>query len=383
MGIKAHRPIRVSRGEVVDIGGATRVAIGGRGRALMRQLRVAERAQVTQRRAAARAENRYGAVEEHTEVTREIQAFGQILKDRPRESFDFYRFCDTLGPYTPVPFQSTEYMEKPALLLERSVRAYPLDGWGLFGGIGALAAVMVLQDAWRLLGAVAVLGLAGPMAVLQVRERPGYGQRLDAKLRVEFAAEQERLRLAHVAAEERTRRNRLRDEDLRVRLRESFGTRNPAPLGEHLEIQLLGSTFPLPVVLDVDFDGFEAVTIDLLLPEFDDLPDESTSITHSGRLAGKKIERAQKAALHEDACCGLALRVVAEVYRALPMVPRVVLRGLHPMQEGAKEVDRALLTVEGTREEFAKLNLTIGAPPDLVRQLGKWGGNRRGDLATV
>ena len=384
MGIKAHRAIKLSRGEVVATGGNLRVAIGGRGRNLMRDLRGKLQGADAQMRVIAKRDGTYDPLAEHSAVTHESQALGQIVRDRPREAFDFYRFCETIGPYTPVPFQPSAYVEKPALLRERAMRAWPLDGWALMGGLGALAAVFLLEEWWEVAGLVSVVGLAAPMAVRQVRARPGYAARLDEKLRRDFAAEQVRLAAAHRASEERKRVDRLRDEDLRIRLRESFGSRSPAPLTELVEIPLSSAAFPLPVLLDLDFDGFETAALDVILPEIDDIPEEFTSITHSGRLAHKKMERTQRCGLHEDAACGLVLRLVFESFRALPMTQRVTVRGLMPARDAAgKEAEKPVLTIDVKRDDFGKLNLTTGQPADLVRSIGKWGGNRKGDVTPV
>ncbi len=384
MGAKAHRVIRLDRGDVVPAAGALRVSVGGRGRALLRELRARHLAEAEATRARVRQEGGFDPSAEHAAATREMQALSQILKDRTREAFDFYKFVEKLGPYAPVPFQPSEHVEQPGLLAERATLAFPLVGWALMAGIGLPAAVLMLNGAWTLLGSAAVLLLAGPMALRQTRARPGYAARLGAKLKAEHAEEQVRAAAAHAASEEARRLARLAEEDLRGRLRESFGTRSPAPLGDLLEHQLRTQAFPLPVVLDLDFDGFENATVELVLPELDDMPEETTSITHSGRLARKKLERAERGALYDDVCCALALRLVHELFRALPMTQRATLHGYVPQKDQAgREGEKPGLTLEVKRGDFAQLNLLTGNPADLVRQIGKWGGNRKGDVAAV
>lgn len=383
MGLKAHRSITIHRGQPVGSAvGSVRVGIGGRGRAVMRDLRVKHRADEERARARARQEGRFDPTAEHVAASREVQVIGQILKDRTREPFDFYKFVDKQGPYTPTAFQPKAFVAP--VLSQRAVSAYPLAGWGIMAGLGVPAAILLLDAWWRLLGVAAVLLLAGPMAVRQVRARPGYAARLQARLEQEHVEAQTREAAAHVAAEEARRQARLREEELRVRLREGIGTRSPAALGDLAELQLLAQAFPLPLVLDLDFDGFERASVDLLLPEIDDMPEDVTSITHSGRLMRKKMDRNDRAVLHDDACCALALRLVHELFRGLPMTQRVTLRGLVPIKDPAgREVERSGLAFEVSREDFMRLNLLTGAPAELVRQVGRWGGNRRGEIAAV
>lgn len=384
MGQKAHRAIKLVGGRPYVAPGVGRVGIGGRGRVLMRQLRVQLRAEEEKRRAAARSAGALEPVAEHQAAVAELQSLSQLVKDRTREAFEFYKFVDKHGPYRPVPFEPQEYVPAPAVIAARAAQAYPLDGWQLMAGLGTLAAVLLLDAWWRLLGAAAVLLFAGPMAVLQVRQRPDYAVRLDARHRELHAEAQARAAAEHALSEEAKRQARIREEDLRGRLRESFGTRSPAPLGELFEHQLLLHPLPLPLILDIDHDGFENATIDLILPELDDMPEESTSISHSGRLVRKRIERPERAALHEEVCCGLSLRVLYEALRALPMTQRVTLRGLHPVKDAAgKEADKPVLTLTLTRAELDAANLVTGRAPDLVRQLGKWGGNKKGEPTPV
>lgn len=381
MGQKAHRSIMIHRGQPVgSAGGSVRVGIGGRGRSVMRDLRVKHRADME--RARARQEGSFDPTAEHVAASREVHVTGQILKDRTREPFDFYKFVDKQGPYTPTAFHPKAFVAP--VLSQRAVSAYPLAGWGIMAGLGVPAAFLLLDEWWRLLGVAAVLLLAGPMAVRQVRARPGYAARLQARLEQEHREAQTREAAAHVAVEEARRQARLREEELRVRLREGVGTRSPAALGDLAELQLLAQSFPLPLVLDLDFDGFEHASVDLLLPEIDDMPEEVTSITHSGRLVRKKMDRTDRAVLHDDACCALALRLAHELFRGLPMTQRVTLRGLVPIKDPAgREVERSGLAFEVSREDFMRLNLLTGAPAELVRQVGRWGGNRRGEIAAV
>ncbi len=384
MGVKAHRAVKLARGEIVAGGGGLRVSIGGRGRALYRELRVKLRAADNDARTAAKKAYTYDPLAEHQTVTREYQALGQMVRDRVREPFDLYKFMEQLGPYTPVAFQPSEFVPSPHTVKQHSILAYPMKGWVTMVAIGIPAALLLLEEWWLIAGVTLVLGTAGPMAIRLVRQRPGYAVRLEEKMRKDFAEEQVRLRAAHVRAEEQHRTDRIRDEGLRVRLRESFGSRNPAPLTEVLELQLMGQGLPLPVIFDVDFDGFESAAIDLILPELDDMPEELTSITHSGRLARKKLERPDRCVLYDEACCGLALRLVAETFCLLPMLPKLTLRGIFTTKDSTgREVDRAGLTIDVRREDFAGLNLTAGAAPDLVRQIGKWGGNRKGEISMV
>lgn len=383
MGLKAHRSITIHRGQPVgSAAGSVRVGIGGRGRAVLRDLRARRSADEERARARARQEGHSDPTAEHVASTREVQAIGQILKDRTREPFDFYKFVDKQGPYTPTAFQPKAFVAPE--LAPRVVAAYPLAGWGIMAGLGVPAAFLLLDEWWRLLGVAAVLLLAGPMAVRQVRARPGYAARLQARLEQRHMEAQARDAAAHVAAEEGRRQARLREEELRVRLREGIGTRSPAALGDLLELQLLAQSFPVALVLDLDFDGFEHASVDLLLPEIDDMPDEVTSITHSGRLVRKKMDRNDRAVLHDEACCALALRLVHELFRGLPMTQRVTLRGLVPIKDSAgREVERSGLAFDVGRDDFTRLNLLTSAPAEIVRQIGRWGGNRRGEIAAV
>lgn len=384
MGQKAHRAIKLVNGAPYVAPGVGRVGIGGRGRVLMRQLRVELRDQAERWRTKARAEGTLEPAAEHQAAVAELQSLSQLLKDRSRDAFDFYKFVDKHGPYKPVPFEPRDYVPAPAVVAARAAQAYPLDGWQLMAGLGTLAAVLLLDAWWRLACAASVLLFAGPMALLQLRQRPDYAVRLDARYRELHAEAQAREAAQHAAAEEAKRQARIREEDLRARLRESFGTRSPAALGELFEHQLLVRPLPLPLILDIDHDGFENATIDLILPELDDMPEESTSVSHSERLVRKRIERAERGALHEEVCCGLALRVVHEALRALPMTQRVNLRGLHPVKDASgKENEKPVLTLSLTRADLDAANLVTGRPPDLVRQLGKWGGNKKGEPTAV
>ena len=121
----------------------------------------------------------------------------------------------------------------------------------------------------------------------------------------------EQERVDHEAAEAERKSAWEQFEAVRARFRNDP---TPEDLTQLLEIELANEDLPVPLVFELAYDDADRVEIELLLPEFEDVPETKTSVTKTGKLSEKKMAQTDRVALYSALCCGIALRLVHETF---------------------------------------------------------------------
>jgi hypothetical protein len=93
---------------------------------------------------------------------------------------------------------------------------------------------------------------------------------------------------------------------------------------EHLLACLKDILWPLPVTVSFDFDGVEVVRMDVQLPLLSALPDREAAIDYGNRVAVRRMSEVIHTKLHNRHAMGLVLRLMGEVFAALPTVKDVI-----------------------------------------------------------
>ncbi len=358
---------------------------GGRGRSSYREVRAALRAQREAEAHAARTREILDAAREHAAGEAVIDGLAGVLKGRNRKPLDFPDLLRARGPYVPAAFQPAPYEANPAWLGQRSAVAFPLWRWLLMLGVGGCGGLSILDGSAEYAGGLGLVAVtAGGFLARQLARRGPYRVRLDAHKRAEHEAEDAARGRDHDAAERRRGEERAREEAHRARLREAVAQGNPEPLVDLLEAELANEDWPVAVVAEVEFDGMADAVIELELPELDDVPEERTALTQRGKVSRKAMAKRDRVAIYEDLCCGVALRLAYEAFRVVPTLQRVRLRGMATgIGATGQEDDFVALTLDLERDAMAAFDLDRLDPSTAVTSLGRWGGNKKGELRAV
>jgi hypothetical protein len=384
---------------------------GGRssgGRSAYRELQREQREQERERRAAVKAQEKAAALAaartEHVAHEAMLQSLRTVLSGRTRSPFPWSEVVAPRGAFRRVEFREPAFEAAEAVIGDRTNRRHPIYGWGIGVVVGVAAALYCVLSAvavaastggpvrWAgagvfVLGALFALGFAAGLGLglwRALARRPAERARVIEELREEHAEAVRRDTRAHEAAQDAAHAEWDGEEAAREVLRTAVTRGDAEPLAALLEDELSDEPFPVPVVCDVEFEGCSVVTITVELPELDDVPEERTSLTSTGKLSTKKMSQKDRVSIYEDLCCGVALRLAYEAFRVLPMVERVRVEGgfLHVDARGA-EADAVALRFEVPRATFESLGLDRVDPSDCVRSIGAFSCSRRGELSPV
>jgi len=95
---------------------------------------------------------------------------------------------------------------------------------------------------------------------------------------------------------------------------------DPEAMREHLLACLKDILWPLPTAVSFQFDDVSAVRMDVQLPLLPTLPDREAAIDYGNRVAVRRMSEVIHTKLHNRHALGLVLRLLGEVFAALPTV---------------------------------------------------------------
>jgi hypothetical protein len=147
-----------------------------------------------------------------------------------------------------------------------------------------------------------------------------------------------------------------------------------AAWSEVLQTELSNEEVPFGFAFDFSVEeGTDRVHIAIELPEQTIIPDHI-----DGQVMGKLKVRD----IHDDVCCGLALRVVHEIFRVIPEADDIVVSGYRnsPDPRTGAPARMILLKFATDRESFSELNLDTVDPSDAYHHLGGVSRKKRGAL---
>jgi len=239
---------------------------------------------------------------------------GGLLRTRVREPLDWEALAAS-GPYIRRPFVSpvSADAERQRRVIVNAM--VPWTPWAFFAGV--LAVLFLLGQVWA--GGIALLALSGVRLALDYRKRQdGLAELTQADQQLEAAA-----REAHEATEAEREAEHTARRELAGRVVAAAESGDTAVLAEVLEIELANEDLPLELDFEVAFDGPERVGLDIRLPSLSLVPTAEPTTTPGGKPTTKAIGARRRAELYRDLCAGLALRLIHETLRVLPLTQEV------------------------------------------------------------
>jgi hypothetical protein len=112
--------------------------------------------------------------------------------------------------------------------------------------------------------------------------------------------------------------------------------------------------WPLPVIVSFDVDDVNAVRMDVQLPLLPTLPDREAAIDYGNRVAVRRMSEVIHTKLHNRHALGLALRLMGEVFAALPTVQDVTVSARQ--QPPDQRPPRYVVTARTTRNHWSALH---------------------------
>ncbi len=127
------------------------------------------------------------------------------------------------------------------------------------------------------------------------------------------------------------------------------------------------SSLPLGKNLNLSFEPMY-VTVNILLNDIDDIPQNVYTLTSTGKLSEKNMPASKRNELYQDHICSSMIRAATEILSILP-IEYVVVNGLLDMLKPStgKMEEQAIASVAFVPETLAKLNLANVDPSDAFK----------------
>jgi hypothetical protein len=97
---------------------------------------------------------------------------------------------------------------------------------------------------------------------------------------------------------------------------------DPNAMREHLMSCLRDVLWPLPTTISFMFDTQE-IALDVLVPGLADLPDREAALAYGNRVSVRRMSEVVQSKLHNRHVLGLVVRLIGELFAALPTMQRV------------------------------------------------------------
>lgn len=121
---------------------------------------------------------------------------------------------------------------------------------------------------------------------------------------------------------------------------------------EHLLTCLHDVLWPVPIPASYELSGTGEVRIDVLMPGFDALPDREAVIAYGNRVSVQRMTEVNKVKLFDRHALGLTLRLLGEVFAALPTVQRATVTAL---QQPDHRAPRYIVSAQVDRKPWSQL----------------------------
>jgi hypothetical protein len=100
---------------------------------------------------------------------------------------------------------------------------------------------------------------------------------------------------------------------------------------DHLLACLHDVLWPVPIYMAMELHDTSDVRIDVLVPGFDVLPDREAVMAYGSRVSVQRMGEVNKTKLYDRHALGLTLRLLGEVFAALPTVQQTTVTALQKM----------------------------------------------------
>jgi hypothetical protein len=122
---------------------------------------------------------------------------------------------------------------------------------------------------------------------------------------------------------------------------------------EHLLTCLHDVLWPVPIPASYELSGTGEVRIDVLMPGFDVLPDREAVIAYGNRVSVQRMTEVNKVKLFDRHALGLTLRLLGEVFAALPTAQRATVTAL---QQPDHRAPRYIVSAQVDRKPWSQLH---------------------------
>jgi hypothetical protein len=290
-------------------------------------LYLTSRSTARQRKQQEREALRAMAKDLHSEREEQLLALRNILRHRSTDSIDWLEEYGSRGAYQHRPFVAPEQDFTPNQLRAEVAQANPLNPW-IVTAFAALACALLAPQLWLRIPSLLLALYFFAQAVQLFRTRPLATSRLLESKTAELARTVAAARKEHEEMEAQNAKRHEQEEALRTRIREAVVRDDSEILASVLEVELSNEDLPFPFDVDVEFDGVKRVQLDLELPTLDVIPATVSTVTKAGKFSERKMAQRDRVDLYKDVCSGLALRLIHEVFRVLPFVEHVEVKGI-------------------------------------------------------
>jgi hypothetical protein len=287
-------------------------------------------------------------------------------------------------------FQEEEFVVPEAAFSSEEARAaasrtLPVGRW-IVVICGSLAAALTFGSA-LVRGAVILAVVATVVWLWKVaRHRRQTAASALQLLTEEYSRDTEFLRSVHRLNQAALREQWDKEERGRARLRAAEREGDADALAAVLEAEVANEAFPIPVVFELEMNDVHEARIELALPEIHEIPDERTLLTKTGKLSRKPMSQRDRVALYSDLCTGMALRLVFETLRVLPMVSEVEITGTSSGNDPATghSSTAVALHLHVDRSAFGTIDWDTADPSSALSGLGgRFACDRQGHLGSI
>lgn len=129
---------------------------------------------------------------------------------------------------------------------------------------------------------------------------------------------------------------------------------DPEAMREHLLSCLKDILWPLPTTVSFQFDDITAVRMDVQLPLLPTLPDREAAIDYGNRVSVRRMSEVIHTKLHNRHAIGLVLRLMGEVFAALPTVQQTTVSARQ--QPPDNRPPRYVITARAPRKSWSALH---------------------------
>ncbi len=128
---------------------------------------------------------------------------------------------------------------------------------------------------------------------------------------------------------------------------------DPEAMRDHLLVCLKDILWPLPATVSFTFDDVTGVRMDVQLPLLPTLPDREAAIDYGNRVIVRRMSEVIHTKLHNRHALGLVVRLMGEIFAALPTVQQVTVSARH--QPPDRRPPRYVVTARTSRKPWSML----------------------------
>jgi hypothetical protein len=121
---------------------------------------------------------------------------------------------------------------------------------------------------------------------------------------------------------------------------------------DHLLACLHDVLWPVPTHMALQIDGTTGVRLEVLVPGFDVLPDREAVMTYGNRVSVQRMGEVNRTKLFDRHALGLVLRLIGEVFAALPTAQQAIVTAL---QKPDTRPARYIVSAQVERKAWSRL----------------------------